>query len=84
MDLCIPSIALEYERLFPHLISAERGGQLLNSRALNTRFQEWALREAVMEKDCVIGWVLWGIGPDALPCDFMVLQGQDMFAEVLP
>jgi len=25
---------------------------------------EWGLRESIIEKDYVIGWVLWGIGSD--------------------
>ncbi len=25
---------------------------------------EWSLREDIIEKDYVIGWVLWGIGSD--------------------
>ena len=31
---------------------------------LNERVQEWGLREDVVEKDYVIGWLLWGIGSD--------------------
>ena len=35
------------------------------SRAdLNERVREWSLREDVVEKDYVIGWVLWGIGSE--------------------
>ena len=29
-----------------------------------TRVKEWGLREDVVEKDYVLGWVLWGIGAD--------------------
>jgi predicted nucleotidyltransferase component of viral defense system len=29
---------------------------------LNERVREWGLREDVVEKDYVIGWLLWGIG----------------------
>ena len=29
---------------------------------LNERINEWGIREDVIEKDYVIGWVLWGIG----------------------
>jgi len=29
---------------------------------LNDRVREWGLREDVVEKDYVIGWLLWGIG----------------------
>lgn len=28
------------------------------------RSLEWGLREDVVEKDYVLGWVLWGIGTD--------------------
>ena len=31
---------------------------------VNERVREWGLREGVVEKDYVIGWVLWGIGSD--------------------
>ena len=31
---------------------------------LNDRVREWNLRDDVVEKDYVIGWVLWGIGSD--------------------
>ncbi len=36
------------------------------SRAdIDQRVREWGLREDVIEKDYVIGWLLWGIGSDA-------------------
>jgi len=35
---------------------------LISRTVLNERVQEWQLREEVVEKDYVIGWVLWGIG----------------------
>ncbi len=31
---------------------------------LDERVREWQLHEAVVEKDYVIGWLLWGIGSD--------------------
>lgn len=31
---------------------------------IGERVREWGLREDVVEKDYVIGWVLWGIGSD--------------------
>lgn len=31
---------------------------------IDERVREWGLREDVVEKDYVIGWVLWGIGTD--------------------
>ncbi|MFC2011477.1 nucleotidyl transferase AbiEii/AbiGii toxin family protein [Chloroflexota bacterium] len=35
---------------------------MINRAALNERVREWGLREDVVEKDYVIGWLLWGIG----------------------
>jgi len=37
---------------------------MISRGALNERVQEWGIREDVVEKDYVIGWVLWGIGSD--------------------
>ena len=37
---------------------------MIDRRALNERVREWGLREEVVEKDYVIGWVLWGIGSE--------------------
>lgn len=31
---------------------------------INERVREWGLREDVVEKDYVLGWLLWGIGSD--------------------
>ena len=33
---------------------------------LDQRVREWGLREDVVEKDYVLGWVLWGIGADEI------------------
>lgn len=33
---------------------------------INDRVREWGLREEIVEKDYVIGWILWGIGNDRL------------------
>ena len=35
---------------------------MISRAALNERVQEWGLREDIVEKDYVIGWLLWGIG----------------------
>ena len=40
------------------------GCQLITRTDLNERIREWGIREDVIEKDYVIGWVLWGIGSD--------------------
>jgi len=37
---------------------------LISRADLNERVREWDVREDVVEKDYVIGWVLWGIGSD--------------------
>lgn len=39
------------------------------------RVQEWGLAEHVVEKDYVLGWVLWGIGSDATLGDSWVFKG---------
>jgi predicted nucleotidyltransferase component of viral defense system len=33
--------------------------------AIEERVREWGLREDVVEKDYVLGWLLWGIGSDS-------------------
>lgn len=38
---------------------------MITRTALNERVQEWGLRDDIVEKDYVIGWVLWGIGSDS-------------------
>jgi len=35
---------------------------MISRTELNERVQEWGLREDIVEKDYVIGWLLWGIG----------------------
>lgn len=35
---------------------------MISRAELNDRVREWELREDVVEKDYVIGWLLWGIG----------------------
>ena len=37
---------------------------MISRTELNERIREWGIREDVIEKDYVIGWVLWGIGAD--------------------
>lgn len=39
------------------------------------RVQEWGLAEQVVEKDYVLGWVLWGIGSDPVLGDSWVFKG---------
>jgi hypothetical protein len=35
---------------------------MISRTELNERVREWGLREDIVEKDYVIGWLLWGIG----------------------
>lgn len=35
---------------------------MINRLAIEERVREWGLREDVVEKDYVLGWLLWGIG----------------------
>jgi hypothetical protein len=37
---------------------------MISRISLNERVQEWGLREDVVEKDYVLGWILWGIGSE--------------------
>lgn len=37
---------------------------MISRLELEQRVREWGLREDVVEKDYVLGWVLWGIGSD--------------------
>ncbi len=39
------------------------------------RVQEWGLAEHVVEKDYVLGWVLWGIGSDATLGEHWIFKG---------
>ena len=56
--------------------SANREGvQLITRTELNERINEWGIREDVIEKDYVIGWVLWGIGSDPSLSTSWVFKG---------
>ena len=43
--------------------------------ALQTRASEWGLTEEVVEKDYVLGWLLWGIGSHPALRDHWVFKG---------
>ena len=46
------------------------------SRAdINDRVRRWELREDVVEKNYVLGWVLWGIGTEPRLHDTWVFKG---------
>lgn len=42
---------------------------------LDERVREWGLREDVVEKDYVLGWVLWGIGTDPALSQYWAFKG---------
>lgn len=48
---------------------------MINQRDLRARAAEWALREDVVEKDYVLGWVLAGIGTEPALRDGWVFKG---------
>jgi predicted nucleotidyltransferase component of viral defense system len=43
--------------------------------ALQERAQEWGLTEEVVEKDYVLGWLLWGIGSQSALRDHWIFKG---------
>jgi predicted nucleotidyltransferase component of viral defense system len=43
--------------------------------ALQTRAREWGLTEEVVEKDYVLGWLLWGIGSHPALREHWVFKG---------
>lgn len=43
--------------------------------ALQTRAREWGLTEEVVEKDYVLGWLLWGIGSNPKLRDRWIFKG---------
>jgi len=48
---------------------------MISRVSLNERVQEWGLREDVVEKDYVLGWILWGIGSEAALRERWVFKG---------
>jgi len=48
---------------------------MISRFSLNVRVQEWGLREDVVEKDYVLGWILWGIGSEAALRERWVFKG---------
>ena len=48
---------------------------MISQTELNERVQRWGLRPEVVEKDYVIGWVLWGIGSDPDLADWWAFKG---------
>ncbi len=37
---------------------------MINSQEIKNLVTEWGLRDDIIEKDYVVGWLLWGIGSD--------------------
>ena len=48
---------------------------MIGQTELNERVQRWGLRPEVVEKDYVIGWVLWGIGSESELADWWAFKG---------
>ena len=48
---------------------------MINRADLIDRVREWSLLESVVEKDYVIGWVLWGIGSEPRLSDGWAFKG---------
>jgi hypothetical protein len=50
---------------------------------IEERVREWGLSEDVVEKDYVIGWLLWGIGSSTNPFSNLGVQGRHVPEEML-
>lgn len=48
---------------------------MISRAAIDQRVREWGLRHEVIEKDYVLGWMLWGIGRDPVLRDSWVFKG---------
>jgi predicted nucleotidyltransferase component of viral defense system len=48
---------------------------LITRPDIDDRVREWGLREDVVEKDYVLGWLLWGIGTDPVLSSKWVFKG---------
>src|SRR5439155_21117261 len=48
---------------------------MIGRAQIDERVREWGLREDIVEKDYVLGWVLWGIGADATLGILWVFKG---------
>ncbi len=48
---------------------------MITKLVLQDRVREWGLREDVVEKDYVLGWLLWGIGSQPELVDTWVFKG---------
>jgi predicted nucleotidyltransferase component of viral defense system len=48
---------------------------MISRVALEARSREWGLTEEVVEKDYVLGWLLWGIGSHRTLRDHWIFKG---------
>lgn len=48
---------------------------MISRAAIDQRVREWGLRHDVVEKDYVLGWLLWGIGHDPVLSEAWVFKG---------
>ena len=48
---------------------------MINRAVIEERVREWGLREDVVEKDYLLGWLLWGIGADEALATHWVFKG---------
>ncbi len=48
---------------------------MINRAIIEERVREWGLREDVVEKDYILGWLLWGIGADEALATHWVFKG---------
>lgn len=48
---------------------------MITRASLNDRVREWGLREDIVEKDYVLGWLLWGIGSDRTLSSKWIFKG---------
>ena len=57
-------------------VTLETGRRVVITRAdIVARVAEWQLTEEVIEKDYVLGWLLWGLGSDPVLSDQWVFKG---------
>lgn len=48
---------------------------MISRAALDQRVREWGLRHGVVEKDYILGWLLWGIGNHSVLGDAWIFKG---------
>ena len=48
---------------------------MITRAVLDERVREWSLRDDVVEKDYVLGWLLWGIGANKSLWRLLDLKG---------